>query len=52
MTRKYKTADFIMEELSLEELGLITGGIFGLENLLVGVKAAGGDDKPDNPWYP
>ena len=47
MRRRKYTADFIMEELSLEELGLITGGVGGF-----GCMAAVGDDKPDNPWFP
>ena len=50
MTRNnYNTADFIMEQLSFEELGLITGGT-GFEDLYT--IAASPNDIPDNPWFP
>ncbi len=48
MTRKgYNTADFIMEQLSFEELGLITGGV-GLDCMI----AASPNDIPPQPWFP
>ncbi len=52
MTRKnYNTADFIMEQLSLEELGLITGGLgYGYENFAF--IAASPNDVPSQPWFP
>ena len=50
MTRKgYNTADFIMEQLSFEELGLITGGV-GLDSIYI--IAASPDTTPPQPWFP
>ena len=50
MTRKnYNTADFIMEQLSFEELGLITGGV-GLDAMYM--IAASPNDIPPQPWFP
>ena len=50
MTRNnYNTADFIMEQLSFEELGLITGGV-GLDSMYM--IAASPNDIPPQPWFP
>lgn len=54
MTRKnYSTADFIMEQLSLEELGLITGGVmFDIACSGRGTMAASPNDIPkDGPYF-
>lgn len=49
MTKKnYSTSDFIMEQLSFEELGLITGGL--LEQFLH--KSASPDNDPPKPYFP
>lgn len=47
--KNYHTADFIMEQLSFEELGLITGGV-GLDAMYM--IAASPNDIPPQPWFP
>lgn len=49
--KNYHTADFIMEQLSFEELGLITGGISLNVNADL-IIAASPNDVPPHPWFP
>ena len=49
MTKKnYSTSDFIMEQLSFEELGRITGGLLELCQQ----SAASPDNDPPKPYFP